>query len=206
MSPERPHPARRARTTRRPCAPAPDRRALLRDAAEWPLDDCLANEDWKQRGQAVVQFVRRSQDGRRAAVGFVVDLFCLGVREVHLVLPPPRRGAGLAAVHDMLDRIAVPGTMRRMDPFLAAKVVRTGVAYARTLGFAPHPDYELAHTLVEGIDDSLCDEPVPCGRFGKPVVVPEPGLDLPRLVARLERRVGRGGFHLVAPLDVLPEG
>lgn len=198
--------ASRTRNSRRPRPPVPDRPALLRAASDWPLDDCLANEDWQERGRAVVQFVRRAQDGRRAAVGFVVDLFCLGVREVHVVLPRPRPGGGLAAVHDMLDRIGIPGMMRRIDPFLAAKIVRTGAAYAATLGFPPHPDYAWASVLVDGIDDTLCDEHVPCGRFGKPVVVPEPGLDLGRLISRLERRVGRGGFHLVAPLDVLPEG
>jgi len=206
MSRDRALRARRTRTVRRPCPPLPDRPALLEEAADWPLDDCVANDDWRQRGQAVLQFVRRAPDGRRAAVGFVVDLFCLGVRAVHVVLPGPRKRAGLAAVHDMLDRIGIPGTMRRIDPFLAAKIVRTGASYARTLGFAPHPDYAWASALIDGIDDALCDEPVPCGRFGKPVVVPEPGIDLGRLISRLERRVGRGGFHLVAPLDVLPEG
>lgn len=189
--------------------PSLSRRAsALRSAADWPLDECLANEDWRERGLAAVVFVRRSPDGDRAAAGFVVDLFCRGVRDVRIAVGEPSRGrpgVGLAAVYDLVEAVGI-GRMQRVDPYLAAKVVRGGDAYARTLGFAPHADYDWARVIFDRIDDAACVEPVPCGRFGKPVVLAETGADLVRLVGRLEQRLGPGGYHIVAPLDVVPEG
>lgn len=192
------HPQKRSR---RPGPHNTPRAAALREAARWPLDECLLNDDWRERGIAWVVFVRRGPGRQRAVVGLVVDLFCFGVRRVHVAAP-----TDLAGQHDLVEALAGRWPLRRADPHLAAKVVGAGAAWAEALGLPAHPDYPWARALFDGIDTARCATPIPCGRDGKPVVFAGPGDETLRLVAHLERRLGPGGYHLVAPLDVVPEG
>lgn len=173
----------------------------FQQAVQWPLDTCLVNGDWRERGLAVVVFVRRGPGGARLGVGYVVDLCCRGVQTVQVALADGAF-AGPAAIHALIEQICGPRlqVMERVSPFLAARIIRSGHAYARGLGLPQHPDHDWAQKVFASIPDA--EEPVPCGRFGKPVV----DVERPDVLQRLDARVGPGSYHLVARTGVVPEG
>lgn len=185
------HEWRRAR--RRPASDS--RHARMQAAARWPLDECLITEDWQERGQAAVVFVRKAPDGRYAVAGFVVDLLCFGVRDVRVEL-----GVDRAGMHDLIDRIAI-GRLVRADPRVLAGVVRAGEVWGETLGFPAHCDLVWARAIFDAIEAP--DRPVGVGSQGRAVVQPGP-YALPEALARVERSLGPNGAVVVARLPVTP--
>jgi hypothetical protein len=97
--------------------------------------------------------------------------------------------------------------MKKADLNLAAKIVREAIAYARGLGFSPHPDYYDAAPLLAGADPDAEKKKIPLGsRDGKPLFVAGPYDDVPRIMAKLERAVGPNGFHFTAPFGAFSGG
>lgn len=171
-------------------------RGVLRQAATWPWHECLVARDWDKEGEIVqILLARRGPAGQLAAGSFLVDLGCLGVKSAFAKLFLAERDYE-AVRQQMMSR----QPMVKTDPNLAAKIVREAVAYARQLGFKPDPDYHDAAILLQGTDPDACPARVPLGKDGKPFFVAGPYDDVPRIMAKLERAVGRGKFDVVAPL------
>src|ERR1700722_12170737 len=90
---------------------------------------------------------RRFLDGDVAFAVFLVDAYCLGVKDAM---------SGVIERSEYDTRIA--GRMRSefgsqdVTPAAARKLVEGAVDYARKLGFAPHSDYQRAKLLFGAID------------------------------------------------------
>jgi hypothetical protein len=171
---------------------------VVRQAAGWPVYECLISRDWQRDGaDSLVQIIvgRRSPAGQIAAGVFLVDLGCLGVKNAFARLFDSP--AGFA---DLVAMIASEQPLARTSLNLAARVVREAISYAHGLGFSPHPDYHAAAPLLEGADPDADPTPVPLGKDGKPFFVAGPHDNVPRIMARLTRAVGPDGFHYLVPL------
>lgn len=46
-----------------------------------PVDKCYVNSDWAEQGMAHVVIVRRRPDGKFAMAVYLVDTYCLGVKD-----------------------------------------------------------------------------------------------------------------------------
>jgi hypothetical protein len=175
--------------------------AQMGRAARWPLRECFVNEGWDDGHNLAQVLVARSVPGRVAFALFLVDLQCLGVKNC-IVQPnaSEREYADFLRARAHPEQQFVP-----CEPPLAAAIVRKGVDYAAELGFRPHPDYRLAAPLLEGLDPGEYLDEVPCGGSdGKPLYVAGPHDDVPRIMARLRRRLGDDGLHFVSPMGGSP--
>ncbi len=178
------------------------RPAFPRTAAMWPLHECLLAEGWEtttQLSQLVV--ARQSPLGEIAGASFLIDLACLGVKDAFSEL------FGSRFEYERLLR--TPATerfvMRPVDVNLAAKLVREAVAYARSLGFKPNPDYYRAAVLLEGADPDAVDTPIPLGgEDGKPYFIAGPYDHIEQSIAILNRSVGQGNYHITYGPTFLP--
>lgn len=57
------------------------RGALLRQAPEWPLRECLLSKNWQDPHEIVQAVIaRQSPEGQIAAAVFLIDLGCLGLK------------------------------------------------------------------------------------------------------------------------------
>jgi hypothetical protein len=179
----------------------PAHRTGLRAAADWPLHECVVSRTWKEPGELVQILVARSAGNEIAAAGFLVDLGCLGVKDALSHVLTRREYEGFRQSFTGLQ------PMMRADLNLAAKILQESIAYAKRLGFSPHPDYHAAATLLAGADPAACRTPVPQGIEGKPFFVPGPYDNVPKITRQLERAVGSGNFHFVfeidAPIDAI---
>jgi hypothetical protein len=80
---------------------------------------------------------------------------------------------------------------------LAQQLVFGAVDYARGLGFEPHPDFgPCAGHLGEWQGASV----ISFGYQGKPLFIQGPQDDAARIIKKLNRKVGRGGFNVIAPV------
>ncbi len=173
-------------------------RGIVRRAAHWPVYECLITRNWQQTEQITQAIVaRRSPDGEIAAGVFLIDLACLGVKNAFASVFDT-----LAEYDELRQGIESNQKMVRADLNLVAKVIREALAYARRLGFSPHPDYYLAAPLLEGADPDAVSTPVPVGKDGKPFFVAGPHDNVPRIMAQLAKAVGPGNFDILAPIDL----
>lgn len=171
--------------------------ALFRSAVNWPLHECLVTKDWQAEGEIVqILVARRSTLGQIAVGMFLVDLGCLGVKSAF--------GSIFSSQGEYAQKlrngVLTQQTMIPVDPNLAAKIVREGIAYAHQFGFSPDPDYQDAMVMLKDADPDACDLEIPLGKDGKPFFIAGPYDDVERIMAKLTKAVGPGGFLYLVPL------
>src|SRR3990172_6824446 len=54
----------------------------IHHADDYPVEACYLNSDWKERGLARIVVTRSQEKGRSMVGGFLVDIFCQGIKNV----------------------------------------------------------------------------------------------------------------------------
>lgn len=159
--------------------------------AQRPIHDSLVASDLFAAGIGLAALARRLPDGNVALAAFLVDIYCLGVKDAFYRVVSPEQWTQF--VHH------VP--FEAIDPPCLRKLVEGAVAYARDLGLPAHADYARAAQLFGTIDTAGCPRPYVYGKDGKPFYVSGPN-ETPaqsrRIVNALMRRLGADGFHYLA--------
>ena len=152
--------------------------ALVRAAARGPIEHCLIPQELFDVGIGSIFLSRRSSDGTLISGVFLVDVFCLGVKDAFVTDLPEQ---------ELQQRMAMqPETFVESRPECARKLLHGAVAYARELGLPPHPAYARFEKLFGDVDPAACDEVFEFGRHGKPLYVPGPN-DGARMAQRITR-------------------
>jgi hypothetical protein len=161
---------------------------------DWP-EDIGAPAEAVDSGVACVLVAEPDGHGRGSVCGYLVDTWCLGVKNA---LGPKRmshRELGRFRRHYFgqwrSDGIEIPLE-------LAQHLVLGSVAYARRLGFEPHRDFTRASRPLGSWDGPSS---ITFGMDGKPHYLNGPHEDPERVLATLERTVGRDGYHYTVSLD-----
>ena len=122
-----------------------------------------------------------------------MDVFCLGIKDAfYSRLSPAEYAQRLAHLQHE--------TFKPIQPACARKLVEEAEAYARDLGFPPHPDYQRARRIYGDIEATACLEHFVFGKNGKPFFMSGPS-DTParcrKIFDTLTKRCGPDGFHFV---------
>lgn len=172
------------------------RRMQIEAAAQSPIHQCLVGADIFKRGMGTVVFSRRLGDGRIAAGIFLLDTYCLGVKNAFLAF---------MSKSDFALKIRDMGQANRWvskTPAYARKLVEDAVAYASALGLSPHADYHEAKSIFGDVNAGECPELFAFGQNGKPHFIAGPN-DTPakcqRIIDALHERLGPDGFHYTIP-------
>ena len=178
----------------------PTSRDLLRLASGRPLGPAFMSSDWERVSSAlpglVTVIVTRRAPGQLLIGGLVlIDRTCLGVKNA-MLFPPQTELELEARVARIGEEI---GSLRRVEPLQAQSVVYHAIEYARSLGFAPHPDFSEA--IFGPRPPELLDTPM--ARPERPFFIPGPDDDVARVLSRLTAAVGPDGFDLTAPASLL---
>jgi hypothetical protein len=159
--------------------------------------DCLVPTDLWDDGIGQVLISREMDNGHVAHATFLVDAFCLGVKDV--VFAVSSRGEYDRLLGSLVDKFEYDNCS---GEFLR-KLVEDSVAYARSVGLEPHSDYQQAQAIFGDLDASRCPQQFTFGRSGKPLFICGPN-DSPqrcaRIVTALTDRCGPGGFDYVLHL------
>lgn len=168
------------------------------DAARYPVLDTLVSEDLWSQGLGWVLFSRRLGDGSIALAVFLVDRYCLGVKN---------------ALADIIDKSTYDAeflrkmhkqfTSRTVTPASARKIVEDAAAYAQELGLPPHVDYHKAKLIFGDVNAADGTEVTEFGKDGKPFFIAGP-TDTParirHIMGVLNDNLGSGGFHYTIPV------
>jgi hypothetical protein len=140
----------------------------LAEAESWPIVDALVPETLWSRGIGQLILTRRLPDGRLALGNFLVDVFCLGVKNAYWKI------ISEWDFDSLRRRLAEMGPLYAATPEQFAKLVLGAVDYAQAIGFPPHPDFRHAKLLLAGIDPSKCTDTFTFGKDGKPFYINGP--------------------------------
>ena len=139
-----------------------------------------------------VLVTREERYGRVGMCGWLVDVWCLGVKDV--VGPrvtDERRAAEFARSYFAASQ--APPLQAPVE--LARHLVFGAVAYARSLGFQPAAGFQAtAGQLGAWAGPSA----IGLGRHGQPFFVQGPHDNAAAILTTLERSVGRDNFHFLA--------
>ena len=177
----------------------PDNIAVrLQRAVGSPFLHCVANEELWREGMANVLVSRELPDGKVAFVIFLVDAYCLGVKNVAMDVVVRTRYE-----NEVRGRMFEHRPHRVLSPACARKLVEGAVEYTRSLGFPPYADYETAKVIFGDVDASQCTQEFTFGKDGKPLFVAGPYDSQERcrrIIATLEESCGPGGYNFVLPV------
>ena len=156
---------------------------------EWPEVDAA---DSGAQGLVSVLVAREERYGRVGVCGWLVDVYCLGVKDV--VGPrvmDERRGAEFTRSYFAAYQarpLAAPVE-------LARHLVFGAIAYARSLGFEPAPAFQ---ATTGHLGPWAGPSAISFGRHGQPLFIQGPHDNAAAILATLERSVGPNSFHFVA--------
>jgi hypothetical protein len=164
-------------------------------AASWPIVDTLEPQRLWKVGMGSLVIARRAPSGRIVVGVFLVDAYCLGVKDVFW------KDVNEADYRTLVAKIAVRGgPFREISPERFSKLVHCAVDYAQSLGQPPHPDFRAVRHLMDGIDPSLCTDEFEFGRDGKPLYIAGPH-DSPELARMIANRMEAAGGHFIIPFE-----
>jgi hypothetical protein len=159
--------------------------------ADW-IDDDVLKPLAQGAGLASVTVVREHDDTDVSVCGYLVDTYCLGVKNATEPMMVDRR-----ELTDFLDDYyaayrdgAVPAPLD-----LAQHLVFGAVEYARALGFDPHSDFYRAAPHLGAREPP---SRITFGLNGVPAFQQGPYDDPARVLRTLDRSVGAGNYTIIA--------
>lgn len=168
--------------------------------ANFPVHECLIPNDLFTSGLGELVVTRRIPGGDIAMSAFVIDVFCLGVKDAMFMVLPE------SEYEDKIKRrmSAVSGRdFEKLHQSCAKKLLDGLVDYAGELGFSPHSDYKNANDLFGIIDAGACSVKYTYGKDGKPSYMNGPyesPADIQRIINTLTKSCGAGGFDTLLRL------
>lgn len=160
---------------------------------DWP-GDAGAPSEAGDSGVALVVVAKPHGDGRLTMCCYLIDTWCLGVKNV---IGPKR--VGTRELEALRRQCYAPWQSSGIPiPLeLAQHLVLGAVEFARRLGFEAHRDFERARFVLGSWEGPSA---ITFGMDGKPHYINGPYEDPRRVLSTLEHAVGRGGFHYTVSL------
>ena len=156
---------------------------------EWPEVDAA---DPGAQGLVSVLVTRQERYGRVGVCGWLVDVYCLGVKDV---VGPRVTDERRAAEFTRSYFAAYQAPPLQAPVELARHLVFGAVAYGRSLGFEPAPGFQ---ATAGHLGPWTGPSAIGFGRDGKPFFVQGPHDNASAILTTLERSVGPDNFHFVA--------
>lgn len=157
-----------------------------------PLKECLSSDNWQEQGIATVLVVREMPSGNLTLASFLVDTFCLGVKDATYY-----HNLTNYEYEELIDRYNTVQDMQSCDYVEAHNLIYGAIAFAEDLGFEPHKDFSLAQYYLQEDDDQVELIEYEFGKEGKPLLVLTSGQNAARYTSELDHSVGRGNYDVI---------
>ncbi|HME01377.1 MAG TPA: hypothetical protein VKM93_29205 [Terriglobia bacterium] len=163
-------------------------------AVNAPIHESLVPANLFEQGLGNLVFSRALPDGRIALAVFLLDVFCLGVKNALFAI------VARAEYAKRRSNWSPGESLQPMDPACFRKLVEGGVAYAHELGFNPHEDYAVARQIFGDVQGMDCPTRFEYGHDGKPFYISGPhetATQVRTILDQLQRRLGPGRFDVL---------
>lgn len=169
----------------------------------WPIHECwMPAELW---GNGIGQIIVSRKNGLGdVAVGiYLIDTFCLGVKDCFVRL------GNLHDYQNILARVEETcGELKLIEPSYANTLIHKAIDFAQQFGLKPHQDFVKAKNLLKNIPIDVTQE-FPFGKDGKPWYVQGPNeshTDVKRILRTLELNMDKENYNfLIEAPDLLPK-
>ncbi len=168
---------------------------VLEKARDYPILGCWIMEGWQERGITPVVVARTITEDRVVYGVFLVDTFCLGVKNALW-----KADISLKQFEREIPRLCsdMPDVC---ESSLAHEIIYGAVKYARQYGFEPHHDFGKASLVLDPPAAYAHSHNVEFGHEGKPLFVSGPYDNARAIVNQLMRTAGEGKFHYLVAID-----
>lgn len=139
--------------------------------------------------------VREQPSGKLLMGVFLLDTYCLGIKSASYKVNQEEE-----EITEMLEMMGgnEEAPLDSCAYVLLHNLIYGALAYAEELGFFPDPDFGVARYLLEEDTDEIELIDLEFGKDGKPFFISGPYDNVPRILATLERKVGKGNFEFIA--------
>ena len=153
-----------------------------------------------ETGIGQVTVCRFKSNGRIEVGVFLVDVYCLGVKNAFFIQDLEK-----TFNNEQLPRIYPEGAPDPRPGADGRKLVEGAIAYATKYGFAPHRDYKKAARVFGGIDPKTSDASFEYGKDGKPLYISGPYDNTDRIMTILSKTAGPGAFDYITEAEGIPD-
>ena len=154
-------------------------RTLVKKSVEFPVCQCVINENWQEQGLATIFVIRQLPNSKLIFGSYLVDVLCLGVKSTFC-----NANITPATIQSMLAQANMPMVPINYED--ARSIIFGGLEYARQLGFEPDPDWKDARHVVE--PEKPFAQKFEFGRNGHPFYIPGPD-DNPKAIMSILARL-----------------
>ena len=179
---------------------------LMRDNASsysgFPIHECFIPNTLFETGIGYVIVTRRTPDGIIATSAFIVDVYCLGVKNALFNVSSELEYEN--TIKPRLMRSNEEQQFENVHPACARKLVEGAILYAKELGFSPHSDYKYAKGVFGDIDINSCPVKYKYGKDDKPFYIRGPNESTgqaKQIINQLNKRCGEGNYDYLVMLD-----
>lgn len=154
-------------------------------ARNLPIEECLISKGWKESGEGNVVIARRHASGNYTVGFFLVDLYCLGVKDCFYhfnIFGDDYRDLKATSPWDSIDYNE------------AHNIIYGAVAYAEELGITPYKDFNTLQYILEPDTDDIPLIEYEFGHNGKPFLIAGSMREAAPYLSALRRTVGEGAF------------
>jgi len=166
------------------------------ETARSPIKACVVADRLFADGIGWVVLGRNLASGLVGASFFLVDVWCLGVKDAFFRVMSQHK------FEEQMNASSRDQMLVDIDVSLARKLLHDSVAYAGSFGLAPSEGFIEAEAIFGDIPMAM--QTFPFGKDGKPFYVSGPN-DSParirRIVDTLVQHVGPGGFDYLAHVE-----
>ena len=172
-------------------------KGMIRNTRNFPFHESLVNQSWKEGGLAHILISRRQPDGNIVFGVYLVDIFCLGLKNTfcnaNLSLSEYENDlkAQMVRLHNLVD----------CSTALAHQIIYGAIEYAEELGFKPHKDFKLSRHILEEPDKIEETGKIEFGKDGKPFFIAGPDDNTEVIIRKLEAKLGADNFHYMVELQ-----
>lgn len=172
-------------------------------ARRLPIYECLINKGWEDNGFACVTVCRKHVNGNLSWSVFLVDTYCLGVKNCFYEFNEP------ASAYQEQKEVSKGGfDLQVCDYLLAHNIIFGAIEFAEEFGFSPHKDFKVAQGILEEDDDNVEMIDLGFGKEGKPFYISGPNDDpakQDKVLATLRHTAGEDNFHFIIGNELYDE-
>jgi hypothetical protein len=161
-------------------------------AAQAPIQHCLLTEGLLEAGMGTLILARGATPHLLASGVFLLDVFCLGIKDVLFESLERDEFAMYVKASDAGSPLV------SISPSDARKLLRDLAAWSRSIGFPPHRDFAAVERIFGDVSADESQADFPFGSDGKPLYIPGPFESaslIRRRIEHLQKHLGDDGFE-----------
>lgn len=154
---------------------------------------CYVSDEMTESGEGHVIVTRQHTGGRISVAFYLVDIFCLGVKDSFFRLRLEED-----ELEDMLDRIP---SIRECSYEEAHNWIYGAIAWAEEAGIAPDKSFAITKYMLEKDTDDVPLIEYEFGRDGKHLLIANNNLEASRYLPLMKKNLGEGNFTVTIQTD-----